>query len=61
MDAVFGDQSGQDEFALIDELSRASGVPVPKAVEEIRNAKVLHTKECDVEQMEDTVAGILGL
>lgn len=61
MDAVFGDQSGQDEFALIDELSKASGVPVPKAVEEIRNAKVLHTKECDVEQMEETVAGILEL
>lgn len=59
MNAVFGDQSSKDEFLLIDEMCKASGVPIPKAVEELRNAKVLHTKECDVKDMKDTVAELL--
>lgn len=61
MDAVFGDQGDKDEFVVIDELHKASGVDIPNAVEEIRNASVRHNTECDVEEMENTVAGILGL
>ncbi len=61
MEAIFGDQSGKDEFAIIDELSRVANVPVPTAVEEIRNAQIRHKRECDSETMESTVAEILGL
>lgn len=61
MDAVFGDQGDKDEFDIIDDLSKASGVAIPNAVEEIRSAEIRHTRECDVASMEETVAEILGL
>lgn len=50
-----------DDFALIDELSRISGVKVPQAVEEIRNAPVLHTKVIETEEMKQTVKEFLGI
>lgn len=61
MEAVFGDQGSKDEFAIIDDLCKASGVPIPPAVEEIRSAEVRHTRESDVADLEKTVAEILGL
>ncbi len=61
MEAVFGDQGDKDEFAIIDDLCKASGVAIPNAVEEIRNAEIRHRRECDVPDMEATVAEILGL
>lgn len=61
MEAVFGDQGDKDEFAIIDDLCRASNVAIPNAVEEIRNAQIRHRRECDVPAMESTVAEILGL
>lgn len=61
MEAVFGDQGDKDEFAIIDDLCAASKVAVPRAVEEIRNARIRHKRECDVDSMEETVAEILGL
>ena len=51
----------EDEFAVIDELCRVSGVEIPKAVEEIRNAQIRHKLECDVQDMKKTVAKILGI
>ncbi len=61
MEAVFGDQGDKEEFAIIDDLHKASGVKIPEAVEEIRNAQIRHRRECDVDQMEAVVAEILGL
>lgn len=61
MEAVFGSQEDKDEFAIIDELCKVSGVPIPRAVEEIRNAEIRHRRECDGDTMEDTVAQILNL
>ncbi|MGN0157550.1 MAG: threonine synthase [Brotaphodocola sp.] len=61
MEAVFGDQGDKDEFSIIDDLCKASGVAIPNAVEEIRNAEIRHRRECDVPDMEATVAEILGL
>ncbi len=61
MDAVFGDQGDKDEFVIIDELCKASGVEIPNAVEDISNALVRDDIQCDVDEMETTVAGILGL
>ena len=50
-----------EEFALIDELEKVSGVAIPNAIEEIRNAQIRHTKECDVDKMKETVKEILGV
>ena len=50
-----------EEFDLIDSLEVISNVDIPNAVEEIRNAEILHTKECDADKMEETVKAILGV
>ena len=50
-----------EEFDLIDSLEVISNVEIPNAVEEIRNAEILHTRECDADKMEETVKAILGV
>lgn len=59
MTAIDAKYDAMDEFALIDELEKLSGVDVPNAIEEIRNADIRHTKECDVDDMKQTVKDIL--
>ena len=61
MAAVFGAQPGMDEFAVIAEMSKTSGVAIPKAVEELRGAAVRHTTECDVDDMKQTVKSLLKI
>ena len=61
MEAVEGKTSEEDDFTLVDRLSVISGVAVPKAIEEIRTAPVLHDMVCDKNKMQETVTGILGL
>ena len=61
MTAIDDKYNQLDEFALIDELQKVSGMPVPNAIEEIRNAQILHNTECDVDKMEDTVKTILQI
>ena len=53
-------QNGED-FALIDELCRISGVKIPAAVEEIRSAAILHNTVVDRDEMKQTVLEFLGL
>lgn len=50
-----------DEFELVDELNKISGVPVPNAIEEIRNAQIRHTRECEIDEMKEMVLEILGV
>ncbi len=50
-----------EEFDLIGELEKISCVAIPNAIEEIRNAEILHTRECDADKMEETVKAILGV
>lgn len=59
MAAVCGPQDGKDEFAMIEEMERISGVAIPKAIEEIRNASIRHNRQCDAAEMKQTVADIL--
>ena len=61
MTAIDDKYADADEFELIDELCSISGMPVPHAIEEIRNADIRHTTECDAEAMKDTVKTILGV
>jgi len=61
MTAIDDKYDALEEFDLIDSLEVISNVEIPNAVEEIRNAKVLHTRECDADKMEETVKEILGV
>lgn len=49
------------DFELVDELNRLSGVDIPKAIEEIRTAPVLHDTVCEVNEMCDNVKRILRI
>ncbi len=51
----------QGDFELVDELSRLANVAVPRAIEEIRTAPVLHDKQCEAEGMKDVVREFLEL
>lgn len=59
MEAIGGSQGEKDEFEVIDELCRVSGISIPPAVEEIRSAPVRHHLECDVDGMKEMIEGIL--
>ena len=61
MTAIDEKYNALEEFPLIDELQKVSGMAIPKAIEEIRNAQILHNTECDVDKMEDTVKMILQI
>ena len=49
------------DFELVDELSVLSGVTVPNAIEEIRNAEVRHNTVCEVNEMQKVVKQFLGI
>lgn len=59
MNAINRNYDALEDFALIDELSRLSGVPVPRAIEEIRTAPILHNTLCTKDTMEETVRTLL--
>lgn len=61
MEAIGGQCDEKSDFELVDELNRISGVKVPKAVEDIRSAPVLHDTVCDKSEMESIVRKILSL
>ena len=62
MDAIDKDKyDAMSDFELVDELNHLSGVKIPKAIEEIRTAPVLHDTVCDKSQMQEAVEKILGL
>ena len=61
MEAVDERYASKGDFELVDELERLSGVRVPKAIEEIRTAPVLHDTVVEVPEMKDIVKKILGL
>ncbi len=49
------------DFELVDELGKISGLAVPNAIEEIRNAEILHTSVCEPEEMERVVKEFLNI
>ena len=61
MNAIDSKYDSMSDFELVDELSRLANVPVPNAIEEIRTAPVLHDKQCEVDQMKDTVKEFLHI
>lgn len=61
MSAIGAGRGAEGDFELVDELSALSGVKVPKAVEELRTAAVVHEKQCEIGQMKDVVREFLGI
>lgn len=61
MDAINPAYDAEDDFELIDELNKVSKTAIPKAIEEIRTAPVLHDTVCETAAMEDEVKKILGI
>ena len=61
MEAIVGAIDDKSDFELIDKLSEIANVKIPKAIEEIRSAEVLHDTVCDKEDMKVQVKKFLGL
>lgn len=61
MNAIDPAYDSKSDFELVDELEKLSKVKVPNAIEEIRNAKILHNTVCETEEMQSTVESILNL
>ena len=61
MNAIDAKYDTMGDFELVDELSKLAKVKVPRAIEEIRTAPVLHDTVCDKEDMKDVVMKFLGV
>jgi len=59
MKAIDEKYDSMSDFELVDELSKIANVKVPAAIEEIRTAPVIHDKQCDIDQMKQTVKDFL--
>ena len=49
------------DFELVDEMTVVSDTDIPQAIEEIRTAKVLHSRVCEKTEMEKVVKEILNI
>lgn len=61
MNAIDPKYDSMTDFELVDELCRLSGVAVPKAIEEIRTAPILHDTICEKDEMKAVVKKFLGM
>ena len=61
MNAIDPKYDAMGDFELVDELSKIGNVAVPKAIEEIRTAPVLHDHVCDKTEMKAAVKQFLGI
>ncbi len=61
MAAIAPEKADDEDFALVDALTELSGVKIPDAVAEIRQADILHKTVCEVEDMCKEVKGFLGI
>mgnify|MGYP004463250619 FL=1 len=61
MKAIDRKYDSMEDFALVDELSKLSNTGVPKAIEEIRTAPVLHDTVCEKDEMKEVVKKFLGI
>ena len=61
MDAISEGHENLDDFGLADALEKLSGVAVPKAVNDIRTAPVLHKNVVETEDMPKIVKQFLNI
>lgn len=61
MGAIDKKYENMEDFALIDQLSKLSVTAIPKAIEEIRTAPVVHQDICEKTQMKQAVKDFLNI
>ncbi|MDD6491921.1 MAG: threonine synthase [Firmicutes bacterium] len=61
MNAIDHKYDSMGDFELVDRLSEISKVEIPKAIEEIRTAPVVHNQVCEKNEMKKTVMEFLGI
>ncbi len=61
MNAIDHKYDTMEDFELVDRLSEISKTEVPKAIEEIRTAPVLHNHVCEKSEMKQMVMNFLGI
>jgi threonine synthase len=61
MNSIDSKYDSMGDFELVDELSKIGNVKVPNAIEEIRNADILHNTVCEVAEMPDVVKKFLNI
>ena len=59
--AIKPEMDSKEDFELVDELAALSGVKIPAAIEEIRNAEIKHDTVCEKDEMEAVVKKFLGI
>lgn len=58
MTAIDEKYASSDDFSLLEEMRKISGNDMPRAIEEILSAEILHTLECDADKMKEIVKGL---
>lgn len=61
MDAIDHKYDALSDFELVDELAKIGNVEIPKAIEDIRSADILHNTVCEVSEMQKTVKDFLQI
>lgn len=61
MNAIDSKYDTMSDFELVDELARIGNLNIPKAIEEIRTAPVVHDNVCDKTEMKAMVKQFLGV
>ena len=59
LSAIEGSKSDADPFALVDILAEKSGVKIPRAVSELKNAPIKHDKVVEIDEMKGAVLEFL--
>jgi len=61
LEALGENTSGQDEFSLLEELSKLTGQPVPARLAELRSLPEIHTGVCEKQEMAQVLCQFLGV
>ncbi len=61
MAAIDEKYKDKPDFTLIDDLAALSGTAIPKAIEDIRTAPILHKTVCEIGEMQAAVKGFLKI
>lgn len=61
MKAIDSKYESEEDFALIDVLTKTANVEIPNAINEIRNADIAHNTVCEISEMKSLVMKNMGL
>lgn len=61
MKAIDAKYEKEEDFALIDILTKVANVEIPEAINEIRNANIVHNTVCEISEMKDLVKKNMGI